>query len=146
MSTATRTATHSGVGRITLILIGASIVAVALNALIATAATASGAPAQYGPLLPPAYASMTIVGVVIGWFGWRAVRARARNPRRTLAVLVPVVGVLSFVPDVVLLVTGFVPGTTGAAVLALMTMHVATIAVAVPSYVLASRPQRTATA
>jgi len=146
MSTATRTATHSGIGRTALILIAAIIVAVALNALIATAAVASGASAQYGPLLPPAYASMTIVGVVAGWLGWRTIRARARNPRRTLAVLVPVVGVLSFVPDVVLLVTGFVPGTTPAAVLALMAMHVATIAVAVPSYILTSRPQQAASA
>lgn len=141
MSTATRTATHSGAGRTALILIAAVIVAVALNALIAMAAIASGAPAQYGPLLPPVYAGLTAVGVVVGWFGWSAIRARARNPRRTLAVLVPVVGILSFVPDIVLLTTGFIPGTTGAAVLALMTMHVATIAVAVPSYVLASRPR-----
>lgn len=138
MSTATRTATRSGAGRTALILIAAIIAALALNAVIAMAAVAAGAPAQYGPLLPPAYASMTVVGIVAGWFGWRAIRARARNPRRALAIAVPVVGVLSFVPDVVLLATGFIPGTTPAAVLALMAMHVATIAVAVPSYVLAS--------
>ncbi|WP_242497820.1 hypothetical protein [Microbacterium protaetiae] len=70
------------------------------------------------------------------------VRNRARNPRRTLTLLVPIVAVLSFAPDVVLLATGFVPGTTTIAVVALMIMHIVTIAVAVPCYILASRHPR----
>lgn len=48
-------------------------------------------------------------------------------------------GAASFVPDVALLASRFIPGTTTAGVLALMTMHLVVIVVAVPAYILASR-------
>lgn len=145
MSTATRAlapAPRTGVLRTTLLLASAVILAVLLNVLVATVAVAAGAPAGYGPLAFPDYAGFTVVGVLVGWVGWRVVRRRARNPRRVLSVLVPVVAVLSFVPDVLLLAFGFIPGTTAPAVIALMAMHVVTIGVAVPAYVLASRSRR----
>ena len=110
------------------------------------APVAAGAPSDYSPLLPPAYASLTAIAVIVGWFGWKAVRTRARDPRRTLGILVPVIGVLSFLPDVILLTTGFIPGTTAIAVLALMAMHVTTLAIAIPAYVLAGRAKAAASA
>ncbi|GGC92346.1 hypothetical protein GCM10011512_19260 [Tersicoccus solisilvae] len=129
--------------RTSVILIGAIVVAVALNAVVAAVAVAMGAPTGYGPLTVPAQATLTVIGVVVGWLGWRLVDRRARRrgqePARILSVLVPVVVVLSFVPDVLLLVTRFVPGTTTGAVLALMVMHVVVAAVAVPAYLLADR-------
>jgi hypothetical protein len=60
------------------------------------------------------------------------VRARARRPRTLLTVLVPVLLVLSLVPDVMLLVTGFIPGTTTTGAIALMLMHPTVVAVTVP--------------
>jgi hypothetical protein len=47
-------------------------------------------------------------------------------------MLVPVLAVLSFVPDAILLATGFIPGASLTAILALATMHVVVVAVAVP--------------
>lgn len=140
MTTASRTTSHSA-ARTAFLLIAAVLVAVGLNAIVAMSAAAAGAPDHYGPLTVPAYASMTAIGVIAGWFGWMIIRSRSRNPRRTLAVLVPVVAVVSFAPDVILVATGFVPGTTMIAVIALMIMHIVTIGVAVPCYILASRRQ-----
>ncbi len=124
------------------ILIAAVIVAVAVNAAVAAVAIAAGAPSTYGPLTLPAYALFTTLGVAAGWAGWVLVHRRARNPRRTLSLLVPVLTVLSFVPDVLLLVFRFIPGTTTPAVIALMLMHLVVVAVAVPAYALAMRATR----
>lgn len=121
------------------ILAVAAVVAVGLNAVVAAVANALGAPAGYGPLTLPAYALFTVLGIAAGWAGWVIVRHRTRDAGRVLAVLVPVVTVVSLVPDVLLLVLGFIPGTTPAAAIALMVMHLVVVAVAVPAYVLASR-------
>ena len=124
--------------RAAVILAIATIVAIAVNALIATAAVAFGAPASYGPLTAPAYASMTILGIAAGWVGWRLIARRSAHPRRALAFAVPVVLALSFVPDILLGVFRFIPGTTTPAVIALALMHLVTAAVAIPAYALAS--------
>ena len=128
--------------RTMLILAGAALAAIVGNALIAALAGALGAPAGYGPLTLPAYGLFSILGVGVGWLGWRLVHRRARDPRRMLAVLVPVVALVSFIPDVLLLVFRFIPGTTDVGVYALMLMHVVVIAIAVPAYALASRDSR----
>jgi hypothetical protein len=119
-----------------IILLAAAVVAILLNAVVAAVA---GAPSGYGPLTPPAYGLFTVLGLGIGWLGWRLVLSRARDPRRTLSVLVPVVLVASFIPDILLLVLRFIPGTTTSAAVALMAMHVVVVLVAVPAYVLATR-------
>jgi hypothetical protein len=121
-------------------LVVAVVVAVVLNAVIAAVAVAAGASPDYGPLTFAAYTLFTVVGVVLGWIGWSIVRRRARNPRRVLSVLVPVVTLASLVPDVLLLVFRFIPDTSAAAVIALMLMHLVVVVAAVPAYVLASRP------
>lgn len=150
MSTTTGTrherAVVPGGARIALILLGAIVLAVVVNAVVAAIAVAAGAPSGYGPLTIPALISMTAVGVLAGWVGWRLVQRRARDPRRVLTVLVQVVVLVSFVPDVLLLVTRFIPGTTTGAVLALMVMHLVVAAVAVPAYRLASPGERTPSA
>jgi stage V sporulation protein SpoVS len=124
--------------RTTVILVIAAVAAIAVNYAVAAVAISGGAPAHYGPLTIPAYVSFTIVGVVAGWVGWSLALRRAHDPRRVLTVLVPVVALASFVPDVVLLVFGFIPGTTVGAVVALMVMHLVVLAFAVPAYVIAS--------
>jgi hypothetical protein len=124
--------------RTAVVLAAAAVVAIALNAGIAAVAVAGGAPADYGPLTFPAYATFTLVGILLGWVGWRLVLRRARSPRRVLTVLVPLVAVLSIVPDVLLLVFRFIPGTATAGVIALMAMHVVVLLVAIPAYIIAS--------
>lgn len=125
--------------RAALILTAAVAIAIALNAVVAAVAIATGAPATYGPLTPPAFGLFTALGVAAGWVGWSLVTRRAKDPRRTLSILVPLVTVASFIPDVLLLALGFIPGTTTGAVIALMVMHVVVVAVAVPAYALATR-------
>lgn len=127
------------IARTIVILTLASIVAIALNALVAFLAVQAGASSSYAPLTLPVFAAFTVIGVVVGWIGWRIVQRRAANPSRVLAVLVPAVVVASLVPNIVLLVTEFIPGTNAAAVWALMAMHVIVAGVGVIGYVLASR-------
>jgi hypothetical protein len=128
--------------RVGMILLAAAVAAILLNAAVAAVAVAAGAPSGYGPLTPPAYGLFTVLGVGLGWLGWRLVLRHSRDPRRTLSVLVPIVLVVSFIPDVLLLALRFIPGTTTSAAIALMVMHVVVVLVAVPAYVLATR-QRT---
>lgn len=137
-TSAEHTATRSR-ARAALILTGAAAIAVGLNAVVAAVAIATGASATYGPLTPPAFGLFTALGVAAGWVGWSLVRRHAKDPRRALSILVPAVTVASFIPDVLLLALGFIPGTTTGAVIALMVMHVVVVAVAVPAYALASR-------
>ena len=125
--------------RTVLTLVTAAVIAVAANAVVASIAVATGAPASYGPLTFPAYGLFTVIGVALGWLGWSLVQRKARDPRRTLTVLVPAVTVASFLPDVLLLVLGFLPRTTTGAVIALMVMHLVVVAVAVPAYAFAFR-------
>jgi hypothetical protein len=121
------------------ILLVAVLVAVAVNAAVAAAAVAVGASADYGPLTFPAYTLFTVIGIAAGWVGWSLIRRHARSPRRALTILVPVIALVSLVPDVLLLVFRFIPDTTVPAVVALMLMHVVVIVVAIPTYVIASR-------
>jgi hypothetical protein len=125
-----------------LVLVGAIVAAIVINAIIAWVATAFGAPAGYGPLSLPAQALFTIIGVVVGWVGWRLISARARDPRRVLRILVPLVVAVSLIPDLLLLAFPIIPGSTPAAVIALMLMHLVVAACAVSAYVLASREVR----
>lgn len=112
--------------------------AVILNALVAMIAIAAGAPSDYGPLTFPAFTLFTVLGVLVGWAGWALVQRWVRNPRRALSILVPVVLVVSFVPDLLLLAFRFIPGAAPAAAVALVVMHLVVVGVAVPTYALIS--------
>ena len=116
-----------------LILVGALVAAIVVNTVIATVARALGASANFQPLTPPAYISLTVLGFLLAVAGWAIIRAKASNPARVLRVLVPVVLVLSFIPDLGLLLSGSRPGTSGGAVAALALMHLAVAAVTVPA-------------
>ena len=121
-------------GRTALLLVAAFAVAGTANAVIATAALAAGASSAYPPLMAPAFLTFTAIGVVVGYFGWRIVRRLFARPARVLRVLVPVVLVLSWVPDLLLAITGFIPGTTTTGAVGLALMHAVVVAVAVPVY------------
>ena len=126
-------------GRTLAILAIGAVLAVALNQAVAALGRSAGAGHEFAPLTLPVFGAFTVVGVVTGWVGWTVVTRRARRPRSTLTVLVPLVTLASFIPDVALLASRFIPGTTTAGAVALMTMHLVVVAVAVPAYVLASR-------
>ena len=91
-------------------------------------------PAEFQQLTLPVFDFLAVVGAVVGAVVWHLVVTRSRNASGVLRVLVPTVVVLSLVPDVMLLVSDSQPGTTTAGVVALMLMHVAVAAVAVPVY------------
>ncbi len=120
--------------RTVLLLVAGAVVAGIANSIVAFSALAAGARADFSPLLPAVYLPFTVLGLLAGYLGWRIVRARATQPLRVLRVLVPVLFVLSFLPDTVLLLTGFIPGATPNGVVALMLIHPIVVAVGVPLY------------
>lgn len=101
-------------------LLAAAVAAIAVNALIAAAASAIGAGAVPVGLQIAQFGPASVVGVLLGTAGWTAVRRFAARPGAVLRVLVPVVVVLTFGADLVLLATG--AGVVN--VIALMLMHV----------------------
>ncbi|TQM36794.1 DUF6069 family protein [Pseudonocardia cypriaca] len=108
------------------IVVGAGI----LNTLIAVAARALGADTTAVPgLTAPAYLTFTVIGTVLGTLGWSTVRRCAASPSRVMSWLVPLVIVVSLVPDVLIAVSaGPVAG------IALGLMHLAVLAVALPTF------------
>lgn len=128
----TPTRTSGRLRGILLATLSGAVVASIANAIVATAALAAGADPAIQGLTPPAYITFTILGVLVGAIGWTVV-GRARAGKRILTVLVPVVLLLSLIPDVALAVTAGSAGVVTAAV-ALGIMHVVTVAVAVPVY------------
>jgi hypothetical protein len=108
------------------VVVGAGI----LNTLIAFAAQALGADAGAVPgLTPPAYLTFTAIGTILGALGWSIVRRCAASPGRVLSWLVPLVIVVSLVPDALIAV--FTDPVGG---IALGLMHLAVLAVALPTF------------
>ncbi|MFE4664673.1 DUF6069 family protein [Streptomyces sp. NPDC056716] len=115
-------------------LLATAVLATALNAAVAAIAHAAGASEDSIQLQLGAYGVFTVLGVLAGAGGWAAVRARAARPERVLRTLVPVVLLVSFVPDIPLGLSGDGQGSSWGAVAALMVMHVVVALVAVPAY------------
>jgi len=134
MTTQTVPARTVSVPRTAVLLVAAIVVAGVANSIIALVAIAAGASSAYAPLTLPVYLAFTVVGVLVGYVGWRIIRNRVQHPARVLRVLVPIVLVLSWVPDVILAIVQFIPGTTLTGALALGLMHAVVVAVAVPVY------------
>jgi len=111
-------------------LVGGVIASIA-NAIVAFAGLAAGADPALPGLTPGAYITFTIVGILIGAIGW-ALIGRARAAKRILAVLVPVVLVLSLIPDVAIAASGTTAAMTAGITLGIM--HLVTVAVAIPVY------------
>ncbi|WP_258308939.1 DUF6069 family protein [Streptomyces sp. NWU339] len=119
--------------QVTGLLLAALVAASLVNALIAALALAAGASDDFMPLQPGAYIVFTIAGVLIGAGGWAVIRRRA-GAQKLLRTLVPVVVIVSFIPDLAMLVSDYQPGADVTGVVALLLMHVAVAAIAVPSY------------
>jgi len=120
-STAARTAPRALT--VTLTVLAAVAASALLTTLIAFVARAAGAGDAFPPLQPQAYLTFATAGTLLAIGGWVLVVRFVARSARLLRVLVPVLVVLSFTPDVVLLLTGFIPGGTPGAVVALALMH-----------------------
>ncbi|MFI1990833.1 DUF6069 family protein [Actinoplanes sp. NPDC020271] len=119
----------------TLAALGLAVVgALVINTVIALVARALGVPSEFQQLTLPVYGPLTVIGTLISAIVWRVVVNRSARAGRVLRVLVPVVLVLSLIPDVMLLVSKSQPGTTTGGVIALMLMHFGVAAAAVPAY------------
>ena len=96
--------------------------------IIAAIAHGAGAYSDFQPLTFGGLIGPTVVGLLIAVVVWELVRRRAGDPVAVMRRLVPIVVVLSWVPDVVLGVTrragaSHVAHTTWGEVAALMVMH-----------------------
>lgn len=110
-----------------LLLGGGAVVAVGINWVIASIAIAGGANSAFMPLTIYVFAPLTVVGYAAACVGWRIIRSRSAKPDSVLGVLVPVLTLLSLVPHVVLLATGFIPHSSPIGVLALALMHLVVV-------------------
>ena len=109
--------------------------ALVVNIVLATAGRAVfNVPSTFQPLTLAVYGPLTVLGALIGAIGWRLAVNRSRDPGRLLTRLVPAVLVLSFIPDIVLGVSGSQPGTTTGGVINLMLLHLGVAAAALPAY------------
>jgi hypothetical protein len=117
----------------------ALIVSVAVNAGVAwLVSEVDSGPGPVG-LAFIEYAPLTLVGVLAGTAGWALVRRFAKRPRSVLRVLVPVVLLVSFVPDFLVLTVGAT--ATNVAGLILMHISVAATTVAALNRALPLTPQ-----
>ena len=137
-STSTSTSTNTrGVSASSALTAGftGGVVAAVLNvAISAIARGAFDAGDDFAPLTPGPIVMWSVLGALIGAFGWRLIVNKKADSRALLSKLVPTVVVLSFIPDVALLVSDAMAGQTTAGVIALMVMHVVTAAVVVTAY------------
>ncbi|RDI34835.1 DUF6069 family protein [Lentzea flaviverrucosa] len=116
-------------GEVVVGLLGAAAVSIAVNALIAlVAGKFVPAGTERMGLAFAEYAPATVIGVLLGTLGWYLVRRSARDPRRVLRVLVPVVVVLSWIPDLGILAGGAAVANS----VALIAMHTVVAAATVP--------------
>ncbi|MGR6963127.1 DUF6069 family protein [Geodermatophilus sp. URMC 61] len=130
-STAPSGARHPLAAAIAVAAVGSAVV----NSVIAAIARGPlAASPDFQPLIAPVVLMWTVVGTVVGAIGWRLLTRRSAHPARLMHRLVPTVVVVSLIPDLLLLAADSMPGTSVPAVFALMAMHVATAAVAVPAY------------
>ena len=135
MSTQAHPHADTSTARVALGIAAAAVVAIAVNALVAFGTSALNPNGTAMGLDLVAFAPLTVVGVLAGTLGWAAVRRYAANARAVLRVLIPVVVVLSFIPDFGLLLAGMADGVN---LVGLLIMHVvvATVTVTAVSRVL----------
>jgi hypothetical protein len=115
-------------------IVGAAVAGDLASTAIAAIAHGAGVTHSFAPLHFATYTALIVPAVIGGAIGWQLVRARATNPSRLLARLVPLVLLLSFVPDLLIGATKTLTATTWGGVLALMAMHIVVACAAVGSY------------
>ncbi|WP_328502720.1 DUF6069 family protein [Streptomyces sp. NBC_00457] len=137
MASSTSPSTTAGRSSVPLViggLLAAIVASSVVNAIIAVIAHAAGASDDFRPLKTPSYVSFTLLGVLIGALGWSIVRKMSADPDALLRKLVPIVVVLSFIPDLAMPVSDYQPHADSTGVAALIIMHITTAAIAVFAY------------
>ena len=129
--TAGRTRTPAAVS---LAIFTTGVAGVLASTVIAAIAHGAGVSHAFLPLHFATFTVLIVFAAIAGALGWQLVRSRATNPSRLLARLVPLVLLLSFIPDVLIGITKAEAATTWGGVVALMTMHVFVATAAVGSY------------
>lgn len=109
-------------------LVGSVVASLIVELIIAAIAHGAGAYSDFQPLTFGGLIGPTVVGLLTAVVVWELVRRRAGDPAAVMRRLVPIVVVLSWVPDVVLgtthrEATSHVAHTTWGEVAALMVMH-----------------------
>ncbi|MEQ3553146.1 hypothetical protein WIS52_21975 [Pseudonocardia nematodicida] len=129
MTVVARTRPLTGVA----LVAGATALTLALNLLIALVAPALGADPRFEAFAPGGIVTLTLVGAAASVLGWTLVVRFVRRSRQALTVLVPVLFVLTAIPDV-LVMTGTLPLAHGgpAEGFALLLMHVTLVGALVP--------------
>lgn len=135
MSTHVHPQSDTSTVRVAVGILAAAVVSIAVNTGIAVGALALDPNGTRVGLDLVAYGPLTVIGVLAGTIGWAAVRRYAAHARSVLRVLVPVVVVLSFIPDIGLLASGNADAVN---VVGLLLMHlvVAVVTVATVNRVL----------
>lgn len=133
-SNTTPSSARRAVGALAFAAVAAAVGSGVANTVIALTARAAGASYDFRPLWPSSYLPLTVLGVLAGAIGWQVVRRRSDRPAAVLRWLIPTVVALSLIPDVAVGVNGTDPGTSWGGVGALILMHLALAAVAVPIY------------
>jgi uncharacterized protein DUF6069 len=118
---------------VSIAVVAAIAVGSVATAVVAGIAHSAGVSHTFKPLTAGAYIGLIVVGVLAGCAGWQLVRARVSDPGKVLRRLVPLVVVVSFVPDLAIGISGADHATWGG-VLALMCAHVVVAAAAVTSF------------
>ena len=106
----------------------------ATNLVIALIARLAGVPAAFEPLQARPLVVSTVAGVLLGALGWLVISRRATAPARVLRLAVPGVVLASILPVLAMGFTGSEASSTWGGVAALVLMHVAVAAIAVPTY------------
>lgn len=117
-----------------LVFVGAALAVLATAADVILAMelrTALRVPAGFSPLTVPSVASMTIAGMIGATVVFGLIARVRPDPRATFLRIAAVALVLSWVPDLVIGITGIFPATTGSGILSLMALHVVAAACAV---------------
>lgn len=118
--------------RVAVGIVSAIVLASGVNTALSLLAQAFGAdPARLAGLQPRSYLTLTTIGVVVAAAAWLAVRTWSQRSDVLLARLVPTVLGLSLLADIPFF---FADGVSPVGVVALMLMHVAVAAVAVPTF------------
>jgi hypothetical protein len=115
------------IGGVLAAIVAASIV----DAVVAAIARAAGASDEFQPLQASAFITFTVLGLVFGAIGWAIIRRTSKNPEALLRKLAPTVIVISFIPDLAMLVSDYTPHSDAVGVVALLVMHVVVAAAAV---------------
>lgn len=115
-------------GSVVLGVAAAALASLAVDAAIAQAVTATHPSGVQTGLSALHFGPLTVLGVLLGTAGWAVIRRSSSRPRQVLRTVVPLVVLVSFVPDLLLLSRE----VSAVNVAGLLCMHVAIAAITVP--------------